>query len=331
MAQVFIQLVLLIIFTAFVLPLQISAEVVDKVVAVVNDDIITQSELDEETSELYQQLLSKNPEQSLLVAMDEAQDKALNSMIDRRLVQQRAKLLRVTVTKEEIDLAFEKTRQKLSINMAKFIDKLKQSGLTEESYRRKLEASILQSKLLSVDVRSKIVITEEMIVDHYDSNYTSKIDKGSYYILQMGFSWDNDLSDSQKISASKKKALNTAERIKKLAVNGQDFKSLAKKFSDLPSAADGGDLGVFTLDEMAPNMSTAISTLNPGEISDIIVMGSTYQFFKVISGDENEVVVSDTYEAVKDEIREELYEEKLEDAYLEWVKKLKENAYIQKL
>lgn len=320
-----INLFLLFISASLLFPLQVSSEVVDKVVAVVNDDIITQSELNEEVSGIYKQLLRKNPEQSLLAAMDEARERALDAMIDEHLVHQRAKQLRVSVRDEEIDEAYDRMKVKLRVTDEQFIDKLEKSGLTKEGYRKKLKSSILQSKLLSVDVRSKIVISDEMVVDYYDENYTSKIDKGSYYILQMGFTWD------AKKQESKKEAFARANRVKTLAEGGKDFKKLAKQFSDLPSAADGGDLGVFTLDDMAPVMADAITKLNPGGISEIIEMGSGYQFFKLLSGDESKIVASESYEAVEEEIREKLYQEKLETAYQDWVRKLKEEAYIQKL
>jgi len=82
---------------------------------------------------------------------------------------------------------------------------------------------------------------------------------------------------------------------------------------------------------MVPAMRDAVSNLKPGEISKIIETPAGYQFFKLLSGEENAIVVTDSFEAVKEEIREKIYEEKLNVAYSEWVKKLKEEAYIQRL
>ncbi|MFW2366257.1 MAG: peptidylprolyl isomerase, partial [Desulforhopalus sp.] len=71
--------------------------------------------------------------------------------------------------------------------------------------------------------------------------------------------------------------------------------------------------------------------LKPGEVSDIIETPAGYQIFKVLSNEKNAIVVTASYEAVKEEIKEKLYQIKLKDAYSDWVRKLKENAYIQKL
>lgn len=324
---IFLSIILLI----FLLPLYTSAEIVDKVVAVVNDDVITMSELEEEAAVLYRKIATSSSDMPLVEALEEARDHTLNRMIEQRLINQQAHKYNMAVTEQEIDSAYDKMRGGVSLSTTEFRQKLEESGTTEESYRNKLKSQILQNKILSYDVRSKVVITEEMVLDYYDENYTSRVDKGSFYLLQMGFSWDNGLDDPAKLAANKKETRKKADRVYNLVKNGQDFKKLAKQFSDLPSAVDGGDIGIFTLDDMAPAMNAAVSKLNPGELSVIIETPDGYQFFKLLSGDDNAIVVTATFEAVKEEIKEKLYQEKLKEAFSEWVKKLKESAYIQKL
>jgi peptidyl-prolyl cis-trans isomerase SurA len=311
-------------------PLYISAEVVDKVVAVVNNEVITLSELEEETTGLFRSITKNNPDAPILDALEEAREVTLNNMIERQLIQQKAKKYNVKVTEEDIDAAYETMRSNMSLNPTEFRQKLDKSGMTEESYRDKLRTQILQSRLLSYDVRSKIIVTEEMILDYYDENYTARVDKGSYYLLQMGFSWP-ETDDPQQEAANKQETLNRTERVYNLVKNGQDFNLLAEKFSDLPSASDGGDIGIFTLDEMAPAMRDAVATLSPGELSKIIDTPAGYQFFKLLSGEENAIVVTASFEATREEIRAKIFEEKLKAAYSEWVIKLKEDAYIQRL
>ncbi|BHH82145.1 peptidylprolyl isomerase [Desulforhopalus sp. 52FAK] len=307
----------------------VMGEVVDKVVAVVNDDIITLSELEAETSSLYKALATDKSPQELIETMNEARDLALNKMIERTLMEQKANQFNVSVSEAEIDSAIERTRSKMSLSNAEFRQKLEESGLNEELYRVKLRDNILQSKILSVDVRSKIVITDEMIQEYYDQHYTSRVSDGDYYLLQIGFSWDNDSSKSG--ATTKDQSLKLAKRIHKLATDGQDFKTLATKFSDLPSASDGGDIGIFTLDEMASAMQNAVKDLQPGEISPIVELSSGYQFFKLLSSDDEAKVVTSSLESSKEEIQEKLYDIKMKEAYQVWVKELKQSAYIQKL
>lgn len=312
-------------------PLYIFAEVVDKVVVVVNDDVITLSELEEEAAGLYRSVAKENSDKPLVDALAEAREITLNRMIDQLLIAQRATQYNISVDETEIDAAYENMQSKMSLSSAEFRQKLEESGLSEELFRKQLRSQLLQDKLLSYDVRSKIVITEDMILDYYDENYTSRVDEGHFYLLQIGFTWDTEISDPGKLAANKQDAMERATRVAKLISGGKDFRTLAEKFSDLPSANDGGDIGSFSLDDMAPPMRKAVAPLKPGEVSDIIETPAGYQIFKVLSNEKNAIVVTASYEAVKEEIKEKLYQIKLKDAYSDWVKKLKENAYIQKI
>ncbi len=306
------------------------SELIDKVVAVVNDDIITLSEVEQEAEGMYRVIAQKSSGESLLQVLDEARQKTIDTLIDRKLIAQQGKQFNISVNEKEIENGFEKVLDRSGLSKPEFRKKLLESGMTEKSYRASIGAQILQSKLISFYVRSKIIITEAVILDYYDENYTFRVEKGNYYLLQMGFTWDKDI-DSEKLAGKKEATRKRAERVHNLALNGQDFKMLAKKFSDLPSATDGGDIGTFTLDEMASSMRSAVGSLSPGGISEIIETNAGYQFFKLLSGDENAIVITSSFEEVKDEIKEKLYEQRLREAYSEWVKELKEKAYIQKL
>ena len=301
---------------------------VDRVVAVVNDEVITLSEVEEEAADAYRTLAQSLSGESLVKALAEARESALDSIIDQRLIIQRAEKYNITVSEEEIESAFTRIRtgKYRSLDDEAFNEALKQSGMTVDRLKQRLKTQIMQSKLVAFDVRSKVVITDDMILDYYDENYTARVDKGRYYLLQIGISWDSAANDDEKKLRRKQ-----AERIRRMAVEGEDFKELAKKYSDLPSAPDGGDIGIFTLDDMAASMREAIAPLNPGEISEIVETANGYQFFKLLSGEDNAIIVTASFESVKDEIREKLYEEKLKDEYSDWVKKIKDQAFIQKM
>ncbi len=318
------------IFCCILIPSSSFSELVDRVAAVVNDDIITLSEVEQESEGLYRVIAQKNSGESLLQILAEARQKTLDTLIDRKLIAQRAKQFNVSVGEKEIENSYEKVRARSGLSKIEFIEKLKESGMTEKSYRSNIAAQILQGKLVSFDVRSKVIITEAAILDYYDENYTHRVEAGTYYLLQIGFTWEKD-TDSEKLAKNKEKTHSRAERVYSLALNGQDFKMLAKKFSNLPSAADGGDIGTFTLDEMASSMRSAVGALAPGGISEIVETNAGYQFFKLLSGDENKIVITSSLQEAREEIKQKLYDQKLDEAYSEWIKELKEKAYIQKL
>ena len=318
-------------FLLLILPISSSAELVDRIVAIVNDQIITLSELDEEAAGLYSLIARKSNGGALLEELAHAREITLNNMIDKSLIYQKAAEQNVSVSDEEVQRAFDSMLSKSKLSKDAFLQKLEESGMTERMYRSKLRTQILQSKLVSIDVRSRIIITDEMILDYYDEHYTSRVAKGSYYLLQIGFTWNPNLENSVEIQKSKNAAKQRAERVHRLAESGQDFSTLAKKFSDLPSAADGGDIGVFTLDDMAPAMRDAITSVPTGHVSKVIELSSGFQFFKVLSGKEDAIVVTAPLETVKEEIRDKLFQAELQKEFEVWVDKLRNTTYIKKL
>ena len=109
---------------ALFIPFIGQADVVDKVVAVVNDDVITLSELEEEMARIYRILAKESSGQALVNAMNEAREATINSMIDRRLINQRAKSTNTTVSDEELEAAFNTTRSRMALDPTEFKKKL---------------------------------------------------------------------------------------------------------------------------------------------------------------------------------------------------------------
>lgn len=312
------------------LPGNAAAAMVDKVVAVVNDDVITLSEVEEEAARIYQSLAGTQSSEALATSMAQLREETIDTLIDRRLINQRAKSTNTTVSEEELAAAVDSTRTRMGLDATDFRKRMERSGMTEDALKKQLRDQILQGKLVSSDVRAKTVVTEEMVLAYYNERHSPQTGKGNLYLLQMGFAWSKDSKDQEKVATEKIAAKRRAESARALVKDGQDFKEVAKKFSELPSAVDGGDLGVLHLDDLAQVTRATIEGLKPGELSDIVETSGDYQFFKILPGDDG-AAKSASFEKVKEEIREKLYQEKLKAAYADWVKKLRESAYIQKL
>jgi peptidyl-prolyl cis-trans isomerase SurA len=170
-----------------------------------------------------------------------------------------------------------------------------------------------------------VVITDEMIKDFYKKNYAANVKDHAYHILQMGFVPKKE-GDSINIDDAKQRA----EEARQKAVSGQDFRVLARQFSDFPSARDGGDLGVFKEDEMAGAMKDSILSMQPGEISPVIKMRDGFQFFKLLS-DRGHIKAQASLESVRNEIEANLFDLEMNKHFEKWVKELREEAYIKKM
>lgn len=309
-------------------PASLQAEIVDRCVAVVNNDTITLSEVNEAGKPLFQRVVDQAPLEQREEAMQQARKSVIEKLIDKKILLQEAKKYNIKVSDEELDMALQRILEKNHTTMEQFRKEMKTMGLNEQQYKEDLRNQILSSKLVNIAVRSKVIIPEEKIIDYYDMHFTEQVGDGGYYILQIGCTWDKN-SDATNLKAAKEAARKKAERVHSLAVRGEDFKKLAHEYSDLPSAVDGGDIGVFQEDEMASSMRDAVVKLSPGQVSSIVETPSGYQIFKLLSSQEGQIITKVPYESVKEEIRQTLYQQEMQKLYKNWIKEMRDQAYIK--
>jgi len=309
---------------AFFHPSVARAEMVDRIIAIVNDDVITFSDLNREGAALFRRITQEAPPEQVEPTLLKAREEILSSLIDKLIVAQRAKKMGVSVGNPEVDSAIKNIIERNKTSPEKFWQQLTLMGTNEQDYRELIRSQILQDRLIDYEIRSRVVVNEERIHEYYEKNYAQKMKEDAYHVLQMGFVWKDD---SQ---AAKDDARRRAEGARQQALAGQDFRTLARQSSDLPSAKDGGDIGVFKKSEMAAYMKASILGLQVGQISAIQETPAGYQFFKLLS-DKGDASFQTSYETVKEQIRQHLYEETLNSQFQKWVKELRDQAYIKKI
>ncbi len=336
----FFQYVLLsfVVFASLLIPILApqkgKAVLLDSVIAVVNDEIITASELEEESKNYLDRILITTSADSEDEARRDAKSKILDNMISQRLISQEAKKAHIELSEDEFENAYRRNRESLHLTDAEFSNSLKKSGLTEEKYKSNLRNQLLRDKLVLFEVRSKIIITEEMIKDFYKAEYTKEVENGGFYLQQMGFTWNKGTSETQSdevFEEAKTQTRKRAEEARQMVLDGKEFGTVAREKSEFPSAADGGDIGVLQEDDMASSMQEAITPLKPGEISPILETASGYQFFKLLSREKGGTVEMVPYESIKEELRKKLFEKKFREEFNKWVEGIKKQSYIKKM
>ncbi|MCI5222381.1 MAG: hypothetical protein D3924_06860 [Candidatus Electrothrix sp. AR4] len=308
----------------------IKAEIIDSCIAVVNEDVITLSDVNEAGKPIFQQIIENAPPEQRDAAIKQARENIVKKLIEKKLLIQQAALMNISVTDAEIEHAQEQVLRRNSIGIEEFKAELEKIGSNQSQYRATLREQILSSKLINYEVRSKVVVPEERIREYYDNQYIENVSEGNYYVLQIGFLLADEMKNADP-DAVKKAVRKEAEAVRKLAAaEGQDFKKLARQYSDLPSATDGGDIGTFQRDEMAAYMRDAVIALQPGEISPVVESPDGYMIFKLLSSrKEGEGTTKVPYEEVKQEIRNTLYKEEIEQRYKTWIEKIRSEAYVK--
>ncbi len=309
----------LILVVSFSLPSVMAQEVVDRVVAVVNEDVITLSELTE-------MALSLNPTSTQTLNERELLDK----MIEQKLFEQEAEKRGITVSEAELDASIEGVRQRYNLNDEQMADVLKKQGLTPEGFREQWRVQTLGNKLLESQLKNKIVVTDDEIRRYYERNYLGSGSSGA------ALEEEKVRIAHIMISYKTQDAREVAEQVADLAKSGEDFDNLAEKFSDDESSADnGGDLGYFKKGDLIDSMEYAVVATPVGSITGPVESPAGYHIIKVLERSEPDYYTGSDAELVaiedstKDEIRETLMREKAQNQLKTWLETMRENAYIE--
>lgn len=297
----------------------VSGEICNRVVALVNDDIITLYELNKRINRLtgFKPVSLKMQDQNNFI---QTRRKILDLLIDEKLTKDKIQELGITVTPKEVDNAIEMVKKNNSLTHEDLVAALKKQGIDYESYRRNLKTELERMRLINFEVKSNIIIREEEIIAYYNA-HKNKFNTEEQVRLAIIFLKQNLPSDQEK-----KPLIDKAKEIINRINNGEDFGELAKKISQGPGALDGGDLGFFKISRLDSQLRKVVSNLSEGEISDPIIMPSGIQIVKVVEKQKKKAKLDADS---RDAIYRILYKEEVNRRYSSWIKELKEKSYTK--
>ena len=297
-----------------------SAEVVDRIVAVVNDDIITLFELNLSFKPYEEKIrklgYSTDKEHQMLFKVREDM---LNRLIYQKLQDQEIERLKIKIDESEIDQTIERIKEENFYTDEDLRLTLSNEGITMEEYRERIKEQILRTKLINLNVRSKIVITKEDITSYY-KNHPDKYGEKKKYHLQniiIKVPLFADEMEKDKIKARMDEILAELNA-------GKAFENMAKTYS--PFGAGGGDLGLFGLDELSPQLQNTIKEMNAGEFTPVLDTDQGFQIFFV-----KEIVKTSgkPLEEVSPEIEKILFNEVVEKKFQSWLEELRSQSAIK--
>ena len=298
----------------------VSGEICNRVVAIVNDEVVTLYELN-----TMMQMLTGIPSEQLKNQSEEmyfkTRKKVLDDLIDQKLVLEKIKELKIEVTAKEVDQAVERVKADNQFTQEDLLAKLKEQGGNYESYRESIKKELERVQLINFEVKSKIILREEEIEEYYNTHRDEFTSEGRVR-LALIFLKQEDPADKNEARALYQKAQDILSMIK----DGKNFANLARKFSNGPGASEGGDLGVFKMSELNPEMAEIIKDLSAGEVSKPIIRPYGIKIIKV---EEKDGGGEKSLEQVRNAIQTILYRKELDKKYSAWIKELRKKAYIK--
>ncbi len=297
--------------------------VVDQIVAKVNGDIVTQTELQKTAKDTIatlqqQQQLSGD---RLKTAYEEHEKDFLRNRIDQLLLVQRGKELDLNVDSEVSKYLADLQRQEKIADPDKFHDFIRQqTGMSFEDFKQEVKNSMMTRQVIGREVASKISIPESDIQAYYNSHKNEFVRDEQVFLREILVSTDNKSAAAQ--AAAQKKATDLYTRASK----GERFADLARDNSDATTAAQGGDLGGFKKGALSKQIEDAVWKMQPGDVTKPLKVEHGWLILKV---EEHTKQGQASLAEVQDEIREKLYEPKMEPKIREYLTSLRKTAFLE--
>jgi peptidyl-prolyl cis-trans isomerase SurA len=299
------RLALLACFTVLlaVWPLPARARVVEKIVALVGDDIILMSEVEDRAAPLLSEIASiANPTEREARAAA-IRHEVLDRLVQDQLLAQQATELKLTVSGDEIDRAISQIKRDYGLSDAQLKDELSKQGLSMAAYRMNTKREILRYRVLNIAVGSKVNVGDSEVQAYYDRHMKSANVqvRASHIFLAIPENADNATVVERERQA---KALLTR------AQNGEDFAKLAREYSeDAGTRAEGGDLGFIGRDILPKPLEELLFSMQVGDVRGPVRADRGFHIIKLV---DKRSKAAKPFADVQDDIRIRLRQREME-------------------
>ena len=306
------------------------AEDRNRIVAVVNDEVITQAELHRALAPVYLQMQASLGPEDLAKKMDEVQRQILQQLIDERLMLQEAKSPRpVEVSKGkigtppviqaepgEVDEMLKEAQARFS-GPEEFQEALQEQGLAIDDLKARFRDQIIIQKLIGREIRSRLAVSPSEVTAYYESHQPDFITPQAVQVATILIRPKDNLDVSR--------AYGQAQEIRKQLGAGADFYDLAKRYSDGFNSQMGGRIGFLEKGKNRKEIDSVLFDLKAGQVSPIIKTPGGFHVFLIESvRPARQAQLSE----VQNEVQDKLLQQKGAVRYTDWIAKLRSDSYI---
>ena len=290
--------------------------VLDRVVAIVNQEVITWSELYRSMETDAVPGVRALSEEERKKIFKENEGVFLENLINFKLQLQEAKHFGIKVSDAELKDAIDGIKNKYGMSEAQFQESLKSEGYTFDEYKKRLGEQIISSKIVNQQVRNKVLVNDQDIDAFIRDNKNFEGTTEKYRIRQIFLKKPLDAAD-RSITEER------AQAIYAKIMQGEDFGTLAKEFSEDPTKNTGGDLGFIEKGSLAKEFSSALSQMMPGDVSKPFWTGAGLHIIKL-----EEKSGKKSPAEIREDARTALSNKLFMERYNAWIKSLREGAFI---
>ena len=300
-----------------------AAKTVEEIIARVNNEIITRSELDKARAaaqeDAKQECQGKCTPEQLRNDIEDREKNTLRDLIDQSLLVQRGKDMGLNVEPDVIK-RLDQLRQQNKIDSMEDLEKaVTAQGSNWEDFKNNIRNGLLTQRVISSEVGSHINIGREEIAKYYEVHKKEFARPEQVALREIEVSTEG--KKDEELPELKKKAETALKRVK----DGEDFGEIAKRFSDSSTAKQGGFLGVYKRGELSKELEEIVFKMKKNELTDVM---DTKQGYLVLQVLERYEAGEQPLNKVENEIMDHLYSERMEPAMRQYLKTLREQSYV---
>jgi parvulin-like peptidyl-prolyl isomerase len=296
----------------------VQAEVVERIVAKVNGEIITKTQLDAEFQAVVERLGPAPTPEEEERRLTELRRQVLEGMIDNMLIMQVAKGRDLRVPPRYFQEWKANIMKEMNIDSEdEFQRQLQLQGMTEAVLKKQFEEGLLIQEIRRMEVDSKISMTEPEIDKYYRDHINDYTEAARVRLREIVVRFEEGGEDA---------AAEKARRLLQDIQQGADFAEVARRHSDANSREAGGDLGFFEKRELAESLADVAFQLAPGDVSDLIRFESSFRIIRVEEKTEDKIM---TLDSVRKDISEAIFQEKLQERTERYLRQLREQAIVE--
>ncbi len=297
-----------------------AAEIIDRVVAVVNDEVVTLSEVEDAAAGALREAEAESDP----VARQQKRQRQLRAFLDLiigdKLVKQEAAKARIVVREPEVEAHLDRVMQQQGWGQPQLQQYLLAQGLTLAAFKEQVRDQLLQRKVVGRFLRDKITLTDRDVLNYCREKTTEAASSYAVEAAHIVLRLPEGATPAEDAALRRK-----AEEIRDRAKAGEDFAALAKQYSDI-GGDNGGALGTVNKGDLDPSLEKAIFGLPEGGVGGPVRTPAGYHVVRAVKRVKKATSACDE---VDPEMRNALYQERMRDAMADWIGDLRKKAFIE--
>ena len=298
-----------------------AARVVDGVAAVVNEDVILVSEINDAMRPFMRQFRERYSGAELQAKLRELQEAVVKKAIEDRLILQVAATAGITADKGQVEERYNEIVKRFG-SIETFEHEMRERGMTPREFRKQIEEQVIVQDTVRQVIGSKIRVTDNEIKEYYRRHESEFALAPARRVTLIFLQFSPNMPAFQRDQVRRR-----AEQIRRMAEEGALVSKLATKFSDGPHRENAGDLGYVMHGEILPELEDAVFAAEVNALPAIVEAQNGVYLFNVTGARPGRIV---PLSEAKPRLAARLTEEKQSARYDEWIANLKSQSFIDR-